>query len=179
MTTTSKLTAAALLIAIGGFALTAAAAQSSGSDTAACENMPHLWSGAGEIDYDAQARTVTFVWEDGQTATLHDTDPECDSQPGLEAELRGNRNGFLANEKVGCQELRDLVDAVKDERKAEGKSTSGRVPVSDKAAEKAARKNPKTAWLADSGQIREKNHAAGPRTIDLGYSERVLATCPK
>lgn len=112
-------------------------------------------------------------------ATLRDTDRGCNSQPGLEAELRGNRDGYLANEKVGCQELQDLVNAVKEERKSQGRSASGRVPVSDEAAEKAARKNPKAAWLADSGKIREKNHAGGPRSIDLDYSERVLAECPR
>jgi len=180
MTTTKKLTAAALglLIAMGGLVVNAGA-QGSGSDTMACEEMPHLWSGAVEINYDADARTVTFVWEDGRTATLRDTDPGCDSQPRLEDVLRGNRDGYLANEKVACQELRNLVDAVKEERKAEGKSTSGRVPVSDAAAEKAARKNPKSAGLADSGKLREKNQAQGPRTIDLDYSEQVLAACPK
>lgn len=90
-----------------------------------------------------------------------------------------HRDGYLANEKVACQELRNLVDAVNEERNAEGKSTIGRIPVSDATAEKAARRNPKTAWLADSGKLRAKNHARGPRTIDLDYSEQVLATCPK
>ncbi|MGH9039423.1 MAG: hypothetical protein ACRDZ3_04260 [Acidimicrobiia bacterium] len=167
-----------------GTAVLAAAApddapRSSGSHITACEEMQHLWSGAHEINYDADARTVTFVWEDGQAAMLRDTDPGCDSQPRLEGQLRGSRNAYLANEKASCQELRNLVDAVKEERKAEGTSTSGRVPVSDAAAEKAARKNPKTAWLADSGKLRELNHALGPRTIDLDGSEQVLATCPR
>lgn len=186
MTTTNKLTVAALglLIAIGGLAVNAAA-KNGDSDTA-CEDMPNLWSAAVEINYDRQARTVTFVWEDGQTATLHDTDPGCDSQPGLQAELQGNRNHYLANEKVSCQDLRDLVDAVKAERKAEGKSTKGRVSVSDAAAEKAARKNPKNAPLADSGKVREKNHAGGaphnrPRRIRRGARQmpqvkRLVAT---
>jgi len=159
--------------------MAAPAAERGGLEITACEEMPSLWSGAHEINYDAEIRTVTFAWGDGRTATLRDTDPGCDSQPRLEDQLRGSRAGYLANQKVGCQELRNLVDAVKEEREAEGKSAIGRVPVSDAAAEDAVRMNPKTAWLADSGKLSEKNHARGPRTIDLDYSEQVLATCPK
>jgi hypothetical protein len=155
------------------------AGERSGLDITACEDMPSLWSGAHEINYDADARTVTFVWGNGRMATLRDTDPGCDSQPRLEDQLRGSRDGYLANEKVACQELRNLVDAVKEEPKAQGKSIIGRIPVSDAAAENAARKNPKTAWLADSGKLREKNHARGPRAIDLDSAEQVLANCPK
>lgn len=180
MTTTIKFASAllGLLVAIGGFALNAKA-QETDFDITACEDMPNLWSAAIVIEYDPKARIVTFIWEDGQTANLRDTDSGCESQPGLEAELKGNRTGYRATEKNICRELRDLMDSVKEERKAQGKSTSGRVPVSDAAAEAAARKDPKNAQLADSGKIREKNKAGGPRTIDLDESERVLGKCPK
>ena len=162
---------------IAGVALTSSAGAGSGPTFTRCEDLPSLWSGAHEINYDPQARTVTFVWDDDQ-ATMRDTDRGCASQPGLEAELRDNRDGWIASERASCQDLRYLVDAVKAERLAQGKATSGEVPVSDQAAEAAARKTPSGAQLADSGAIAAKNHAAGQRMLDLDNSDAVLATCP-
>lgn len=169
--------AAATAVLVGLATTSTADSRPAGVTTTRCEDLPHLWSGAGEIDYEADARTVTFVWDHDQV-TMRDTDRGCASQPGLEAELRGNRDGWLANRRAGCAELRNLVDAVKAERRAQGGTTRGIVAVSDQAAEAAARQNPLTAPLADSGAVALKTRAAGQRTIDLDYSDAVLARCP-
>lgn len=162
---------------IAGVALTTSAGAGSGPQVTRCEDLPSLWSGAHEISYDPEARTVTFVWGDDQ-ATMRDTDRGCATQPGLEVELRDNREGWLANERVDCRDLRNLFDAVKAERQSQGKSISGEVPVSDQASEAAARRTRSGAQLADSGALAAKNHAAGQRTIDLDRSQAVLAKCP-
>lgn len=181
MTRTPKLTVAlaAGLVLVGGLAVNAA--PTSGGSTPSitpCAAMPYLWSGAGDIAYDPAAGTVTFAWDDGPTATLRDTDPGCDSQPGLVDQLQGKRAGYRAQWVADCADLRNLVDAVTAERRAQGEGDGGRVPVSDQAAERAARRNPSTRALADSGAIREKNQAAGQRTLDLDQSRAVLAACP-
>ncbi len=169
---------AATVVLLAGAAVAVSAGQSSAPKSTRCEALPYLWTGAQEINYDAQARTVTFVWDDAQ-ATMRDTDPGCSSQPGLDAELLGNREGWLASERASCQDLQNLVDAVKAERRATGASTSGRVPVSDQAAVAAPRQNPSGgAELASSGAIEIKNHAAGQRFIDLDHSQAVLEKCP-
>ena len=162
---------------IAGVELAASAGAGAGSSFTRCEDLPGLWSAAHEINYDPQARTVTFIWEDDQ-ATMRDTDRGCSTQPGLDGELRGSRDGWLASERASCQDLRNLVDAVRAERRAQGKTTTGEVPVSDQAAEAAARKTPSGAQHADSGAIAAKNRAAGQRMLDLDRSDAVLAKCP-
>ncbi|MGH9039152.1 MAG: hypothetical protein ACRDZ3_02875 [Acidimicrobiia bacterium] len=202
MTTAKKLAVAAvgLLITMGAVAMIVGA-QRSGSDTRvdttasdttpsdttpsdvmpsdlmACVDLPHHWREAQETYYRWTTRTVTFTWEDGQTATLRDTDPGCDSQPGIEGALRSHREGHLVALKADCQELRHLVEAVIEERQAQGKPTSdvGRVPVSDAAAEKAYGKNPKNARYIESGEI----HEMRAPTIDLDRSVRTLEDCPE
>lgn len=160
-----------------GVAVTTSAGATSGPKLTRCEELPHLWSGAGEINYLPQAGTVTFVWDDGE-ATMRDTDRGCPSQPGLDAELRGNVEGWLASERAACADLRDLLGAVKSERRAQGKATRGRVPVSEEAAVAAARQSPSGGQVADFGAIAAKHQGVGQRTIDLDMSEAVLARCP-
>jgi hypothetical protein len=143
-----------------------------------CKDLPQLWSGAVEIDYDSDARVVTFVWSDGSHAHVRDSDPGCPGQPGLDEELRGNRQGWLANEKVACHDLRDLLDAVKADRSSRGLGTAGRVAVADSAIAAAARKNPGTADDASVAAITAKSHAGGQRTLDVDQATNVLARCP-
>jgi hypothetical protein len=141
-------------------------------DTVACADMPHLWSGSGDIAYDPQSRIVQFGWDDGTSARVRDTEPGCASQPGLERELRGNREGALASERASCRELQDLVDAVRAERRSNGQSASGRVPVSDAAQAAAARQSGTPVDLAVA-----KRRLAG-RMLDLDASDKVLEQCP-
>lgn len=202
-TTTRKLAVAAvgLLIVMGALAMTVGAQRSGSDDTRVdtrasdttasdttpsdvmpsdlmpCGDLPHPWREAHETYYRWTTRTVTFTWEDGQTASLRDTDPGCDSQPGIEGALRSHREGSLATQKADCQELRYLVEAVIEERQAQGKPTSGvgRVPVSDAAAEKAYGKNPKMAPYIESGRI----HEMRAPSIDLDLAAQLVADCPE
>lgn len=161
----------------GGVGVTATSALASGSKPGnGCETMPHLWSGAEEINHDVDAGTVTFVWGE-DAATLTDTDPGCAKQPGLAEQLAGIRSGVTQQKKVDCADLQALVDSVREERRSQGLSTSGRVPVSEHAAEAAARKNLASARFADTGELAAKMRSAGPRTIDLDQSDDVLAGC--
>jgi hypothetical protein len=141
-------------------------------DTVACADLPHLWSGSGDIAYDPSTHIVRFGWGDGTFADVRDTEPGCASQPGLEQELRGNREGAIASERASCRELQDLVDAVRAERRSNGQSTSGRVPVSDAAQAAAARKAGTPVDLAVA------KRRAGSRLLDLDESQRVLEQCP-
>lgn len=188
MTKSRLITGLAIALGLFGFTLTAVRAdpghegpsgpQDNSNDT--CEAMPDLWTAAGEITYDPEARTVTFEWHDGETVTLRDTDPGCEGQPGLEEELRANRDGWIAQERVDCMNLRNLVDEVRAERRSQGQSTNGRVPVSVRAAEAAmARTSPGGADDVRAGRVREKHAKGGPWTIDLDYSDQVLARCPQ
>lgn len=68
------LAAAAFLIGLALATASADGASGPKSTFTRCEELPHPFNAAHEINYDADARTVTFVWEDGQRATMRDTD---------------------------------------------------------------------------------------------------------
>jgi hypothetical protein len=141
--------------------------------TVACEDLPNLWSGSGDIAYDAQTHIVQFGWGDGTSAKVRDTEPGCAAQPGLEEQLRGAREGAIATERAECRELQYLVDAVRAERSSNGLSTSGGVTVSDAAQAAAARRN------GSSFDAAVAKRRAGSRTIDLDQSDQVLEQCPR
>lgn len=144
----------------------------SGTATVRCQDLPHLWSGAEDVAYDPQSGVVHFAWPDGSSADVSDAEAGCAEQPGLEEQLGGYRDGALASERASCRELRYLVDAVRAERRREGRSTSGIVPVTDAAQAAAARS------VGASADAAVAKRQAGSRMIDLDEADRVLSQCP-
>jgi hypothetical protein len=141
--------------------------------TVRCQDLPHLWSGAEDVAYDAKSGVVHFVWPDGVAADVSDTEAGCSEQPGLEGQLDGYRDGALASERASCRELQYLVDAVRVERRRDGLSTTGSVPVSDAAQAAAARA---VGASADAAVAKRR---AGGRMFNLDEADKVLEQCPQ
>jgi hypothetical protein len=152
---------------------TAAPTADEHQSTVRCADLPHLWSGAGDIGYDPQSGIVHFAWPDGTAADVRDSEPGCAAQPGLEGQLDGYREGALASERASCRDLQYLVDAIRAERRSNGQSTSGRVPVSDAAQAAAARR----AGASPEGAVAKRHVGSG--LIDLDQADTVLGQCPR
>jgi hypothetical protein len=167
--------AAAAALAVAGVGIFAAnGTPATADETVSCDELPQPWTAAHEIIYEADRHIVVFVWEDNTHAAVSDTEPGCAGQPGLEQELQGNREGALVNERAACRELRELVDAVRSERRSQGKSMGGTAEVSEAAERAAARRagTPADAAVA-------KRRSLPDRTIDLDQADSVLEQCPR
>jgi hypothetical protein len=142
-------------------------------DTVTCEELPSLVTASEDIAYDPTTHIVQFGWGDGTYSKVLDTEPGCASQPRFEEELRGLREGAVASERASCRELQYLVDAVRAERRSNGESTTGPVPVSDAAQAEAARRNGSSVELS----VEKRRQSGG--LLDLDQADRSLAECPR
>lgn len=142
--------------------------------TVSCEDLPHLWTASHGISYDPTTRIVVFDWADNSQSAVSDTEPGCEGQPGLEKTLREHHEGSIAAERSSCRHLRELVVAVRAERRSQGKSLQGIVEVSEATERIAA-----ISVGAPPDSAVAKRRASPDRTIDLDQSDSVLAKCPQ
>ena len=168
MTAVFALSAAGLIAATGTSTRTSTVAE----QTVSCEDLPQLWTASHEVSYDPTTHIVVFFWADNSQSAVSDTEPGCEGQPGLEQTLREHHEGAVAVERAGCQQLRELVAAVRAERRSQGKSLQGVVEVSEAAEVTAARS------YGGAQDVLAKRRAHPDRKINLDQSDSVLAQCP-